>query len=506
MSKAHQSAPHPALPVTEALERLREELATVRGLEATLRVVGHWLPRVLSVCDRASLAFLDPGGDYLRFYRLYPPMPSLPDAPRRVRAADTVVGRVAREGSPHVVHDLRANKNITFGHAAHDGIRSTVSVPVHVAGRLVGSLNTGSQRVGRASGDEVLTQLTVLAEIVGPAVYAAEDSPPGSDLEWAAKEGLFGASPAFSELVGQARRVARSEATVLLMGETGVGKTALARAIHRWSPRRTGPFVTVHLADLPQSLVESELFGHERGAFTGAAGSRAGRFEAAHRGTILLDEIGEAPLSVQAKLLRVLQDRTFERLGGNVTVPADVRVIAATNRDLDAAVAAGEFRKDLLYRLNTLPIHVPPLRERPEDVRPLVTAVLERLAARDNRPYRLSDGAWARLEAHGWPGNIRELENALVRATVHEPSAGLTLDTLPSGLGTRPAPVTATDWPTRDEHERRYLRRVMAHTEGRVEGPQGAAEILGMRPSTLRSRLKRLGVAVHSFRREGERS
>ncbi|MEW5849159.1 MAG: sigma-54-dependent Fis family transcriptional regulator [Myxococcota bacterium] len=492
---------------TTQLEALRERLARCGNLDEVLEVLEQDLPSVLPARDRVSLAFLDPDGEKMRVYRVLPPVTDRPDELPRVRVDGTVVGLVARDGVPRVVGDVRADRNIRFGHASHDGIRSTASVPVREGARVVGVMNVGSHVVGGCT-EAMLDELAEIAAVVGPAILDRERPATAPRLEVAAPAPeLVGRSEVFRTLMAAARRAAASDATVLITGETGVGKTALARAIHRWSTRGEGPFVAVHLADLPPTLVESELFGHERGAFTGAAARRTGRFELAHGGSIFLDEIGESPLSLQSKLLRVLQDGCFELVGGSSTVAANVRVIAATNRDLHEAVARGQFREDLFYRLNVIPLHVPPLRERREDLEPLVDAILARLATRERPARRIAPEGWARLHAHPWRGNVRELESVLRRAVVLEDAEELVLSGFPDRPFANPPPPPVTteisDWPTRDENERRYIQRVLQHTAGVIEGARGAAKVLGMRPSTLRSRMKRLGVSADGVRREG---
>ncbi len=244
--------------------------------------------------------------------------------------------------------------------------------------------------------------------------------------------GIIGSSPAMQEVYRLTRQVARSKASVLLLGETGTGKELIARAIHETSPRRNGPFVRVNCGALSESLLESELFGHVRGAFTGAIENRTGRFEAAHTGTIFLDEINSTTPKLQVKLLRVLQEREFERVGDTRTIRVDTRVVAASNRDLAELVERGEFREDLYYRLNVVPIHLPPLRERREDITELISYFLE-MYNRENDRYvvHIQHEALRALQEYGWPGNVRELQNYIERAVVMAPGDELTIDLLP---------------------------------------------------------------------------
>ncbi len=296
----------------------------------------------------------------------------------------------------------------------------------------------------------------------------------------------------------RARQVARTHTPVLVLGETGTGKERLARAIHEWSGRATRPFVKLNCAAIPAGLMESELFGHVRGGFTGATRDRSGRFQTANGGTLLLDEIGELSLDLQAKLLRVLQEGTFEPVGSDRTVRVDVRIIAATHVDLDAAVTAGRFRADLYYRLDVFPLRLPALRERMEDLGALAEALLAEQSTRTGRRGRaLTEAALARLRGYAWPGNIRELANVLERATILGDGAVLDVDTidLPAPRTDRPVAVVVQEQrPLRslEEVEREHIREVLAQTRGRVYGRDGAAAILGLKPSTLQSRMKKL--------------
>jgi DNA-binding NtrC family response regulator len=309
---------------------------------------------------------------------------------------------------------------------------------------------------------------------------------------------IVGRSPALGRLLDQLAMVASTDSTVLVLGETGTGKELVARAIHDRSPRRDRPLVKVNCAALPRELVESELFGHEKGAFTGATQQRRGRFELADGGTLFLDEVGELPLEAQAKLLRVLQEQEFERVGGTRTLRADVRLIAATNRDLTRRAEAGEFRPDLFYRLNVFPVTVPALRERREDI-PLLVAHFLGKAAR--KLGKVLDGVapafLERATSYDWPGNVRELENVVERAAIL--ARGPALESFePGGAPTAAArpdsPSRAPVAGTLEEVERSHIQRILDQSRWVIEGKQGAAALLGLNPSTLRGRMRKLGI------------
>jgi PAS domain S-box-containing protein len=320
---------------------------------------------------------------------------------------------------------------------------------------------------------------------------------------------IVGNSPALLEALQQIDLIAAANSTALILGETGTGKELIARAIHDRSPRRVHPLVKVNCGALSPGLVESELFGHVKGAFTGALAHRDGRFKLANGGTIFLDEVGELPMDTQVKLLRVLQEQEFESIGSSKTVKVDVRIIAATNRDLATAVREGKFRSDLYYRLNVVPIRVPPLRERIVDVPLLATFFLERFAKKFNKPVKHFAGDdMRRMMAYPWPGNIRELENVIERAMVLSQGTVLALavDFGPTSaeIGTVEdqtpgvAPVfwasAAAPGTSLEEVERRHIKRVLQRQNWTVEGEQGAAKVLQLNPSTLRSRMQRLGI------------
>ena len=310
--------------------------------------------------------------------------------------------------------------------------------------------------------------------------------------------GLIGASPAMQKVYRTARQVAGARATVLITGESGTGKGELARAIHQKGPRVNAPFVALHCAALVESLLESELFGHERGAFTGAEKRRIGRFEQAHSGTLFLDEVGEIPPSTQVKLLRVLQERTFERVGGNEPIQVDVRLIAATNRDLAADVQEGRFREDLYYRLNVVHIDMPPLRVRDNDVLLLANHFLRRFSADNRRKIEgFSDRARAKLLAHRWPGNVRELENAIERAVVLCEGNRIEEEHLPIEVAPVAKGAIRIPGATMAEIERFAILSTLEATNGSTTK---AAEMLDISVRTIQYRLHEYGVAVKSKR------
>jgi transcriptional regulator with GAF, ATPase, and Fis domain len=304
---------------------------------------------------------------------------------------------------------------------------------------------------------------------------------------------MVGGSQAFRHMLTQLEQVAATDATVLLLGETGTGKGLAAHALHRLSSRQHAPFVSVDCTSLPATLIERELFGHEKGAYTDARAAQPGRFELADGGTIFLDEVGELPPEAQAKLLRILQHGEFERLGSPRTIRIDVRMIAATNRHLVEDVKAGRFRRDLYFRLNVFPITMPPLRERKADIPMLAEHLLKQLSQRHHRRFdRVPACVLDSLMAHDWPGNVRELENILERAVITSPEQGLRLlEPLTCELFEVPVMSVSS---TLVDVERAHILRVLHAAAWRIEGPHGAAVMLGLKPSTLRSRMRKLGV------------
>jgi formate hydrogenlyase transcriptional activator len=305
---------------------------------------------------------------------------------------------------------------------------------------------------------------------------------------------IIGSSPALMSVLGQIEQVAETTATVLILGESGTGKELLARAIHDLSDRRDRPMVKVNCAALASNLIESELFGHEKGSFTGAIVQKIGRFELADGGTIFLDEIGELPLGLQVKLLRVLQEHEFERIGGAKTIRVDARVIAATNRDLKQDALSGKFREDLFYRLNVFPVLLPALRQRREDIPLLVRVFTERFSMQLGRNIdKVPQDVIEAFQSYSWPGNIRELQNVIERAVILTRGRALQVDEPLDAATTESPPMEHVKF-TLEEVERRHITRMLSETNSKISGAGGAAELLGLNPSTLRARMRKLGI------------
>jgi transcriptional regulator with GAF, ATPase, and Fis domain len=318
---------------------------------------------------------------------------------------------------------------------------------------------------------------------------------------------IVGAKFGLKQVMNRARLVAAMDSPVLILGETGTGKDIIANAIHNSSPRSSGPFISINCGAIPDSLIDSELFGHEKGAFTGALSQKRGRFERANKGTIFLDEIGELPAAAQVRLLRVLQSREIERVGGVETISLDIRVIAATNRNLEEMVKNRKFREDLWFRLNVFPILVPPLRHRRSDIPSLVQHFIDRKAKelKIAATPSLAAGAIDPLMAYDWPGNVRELENVIERAMILHRGNPLRFDDL--GLSTDKPDKAATVVPSEETLEldlliKDHIQRVLQITGGKIHGPGGAGEVLGVNPDTLRSRMKKLGIAFRKLKNE----
>lgn len=503
-------------------------------------------------CHRVAVALVDEAGDQLRL------VAALADGEQvlKVGYADKIPGstleELLRTGRPRILNDLPAYlaqkpSSRSTRLIVREGMRSNLTLPLVAEGRPIGVVFFSSREANVYREEHA----RLLKRIAGPLAVSVEKARLVAALEERNRElaeanelkrhfverlqaevekqtrelrnsyeeiaalkarleqenvllrGRLRESPAFarlSALPGLAavcraiEQVAAADTTVLITGETGVGKELVARAIHELSSRREALFVPVNCAALPRDLTAAELFGHEAGAFTGAAKRRAGRFELAHGGALFLDEIAEVPPETQVLLLRALQERVIERVGGGEPVPVDVRLIAATNKELTAAVAGGTFRSDLYYRLNVFPIRIPPLRDRRDDIPPLAEHFLNRFCVRLGKAVtRISAASLDRLMSHPWPGNVRELENVIERAMVV--AAEDTLEVDPAWL-TSPGPPLDAPW---QAWERETILDALRRAGGKLYGPGGAADLLGLKPTTLASKMKKLGIERHDI-------
>jgi formate hydrogenlyase transcriptional activator len=404
------------------------------------------------------------------------------------------------------------------------GAISNISIPLSVGGTLVGVLSFSSRYPAEAWPDSYLERYKLLGDVFANALMRKRSDKAlqrafqeikvlKEQLEaenvylrqqvrvFRHYEGIIGESVAIQQVLRQVEQVAETDSTVLIQGETGTGKELIADAIHRLSKRRDRVMVKVNCAAIPQTLIESELFGHEKGAFTGASSREMGRFETAHRGTILLDEAGELPFQLQSKLLRVLQDGSFERLGSSKTVRVDVRVIASTNKHLKQAVQDGSFRPDLYYRLNVFTITVPPLRERKEDIPALIWWFVTKYAKKMGKKIEtIPRQAMAAYQQYHWPGNVRELMNAVERSVILTQGTVLSAY-VPADSGESPRQVLPLA-----ELERKHILEVLETSGWRVRGQRGAAELLGIIPTTLESRMAKLGIRRPKETRKYSRS
>ena len=459
--------------------------------------------------DRAALILYDPAKHVFRILGVAGPVPSPPLIPLGTEwpRHGSRAGWVLDHKRPLVTADLGESPQFRE-HAPllKEGIRAALSVPMTIKGKFLGTLNLGSRVPGRYGAADA-SLLAAIAEQVALAIenllayeeIAALKTRLEEEKVYLQEEvrteaafgDVIGESPAILGALENVRKVARTDSTVLVTGETGTGKELIVRAIHSLSRRKDKLLVKVNCAALPASLIESELFGHERGAFTGALTRKIGRFELASGGTLFLDEVGELPLELQAKLLRVLQDGEFERVGGTQTLKVDVRLVAATNRDLERAVSEERFRADLYYRLNVFPIVIPPLRSRPQDIPGLARHFAALYASKmGKRIGPLGSDVMDRLAAYAWPGNVRELQHVIERAVILSPEGRFELgDVLPR----------AGEAPTRpgrslEDVERQHIVAVLEENGWRVSGDRGAARILGLKRTTLEARMKKLGI------------
>jgi formate hydrogenlyase transcriptional activator len=451
------------------------------------------------------------------------------ELPTNFPLAGSAAELVARTGRAYVAEDLETTKRFPEDERlVAIGVRTYVRAPLFVRERLIGVIIFSRRSSRRFTEDEV----EILEAVARPMAMAVSNSLAYAEIrrlkdeleaenlvlrEEIDQESMFeeivGSSRALREVLARVEKVARTDSTVLITGETGTGKELIARAIHRRSHRAARALIKVNCAALPEALIASELFGHEKGAFTGALAQRIGRFELASGGSIFLDEIGELPADLQVALLRVLQEGEFERVGGAHTIRTDARVITATNRDLAAGVAAGRFRQDLFYRLNVFPIAMPPLRSRKDDIPMLVEYFASRYAARLGKKLETIDRAtMEQLVAYPWPGNVRELQNVIERAAILAEDGVLRVEE--GDLHHHHAPHTAEERKASHPHaapavstrglrdqEKQLIEAALARCHGQISGARGAAAQLGLPPTTLESMIKRHGIDKRRFRR-----
>jgi len=395
-----------------------------------------------------------------------------------------------------------------------NGLHSHVSIPLRIGGRIIGAIAFASFSATRSWPDDLIARIKLVGEVFAHAIARKREQEKllsamaeikvlkdrlereniylRQAVEINRPQGLTSHSQLFRSVIEEVAQVSQTSSTVLLQGETGSGKEVLAQAVHDSSARNARPMIKVNCAALPASLIESELFGREKGAFTGALARQPGRFEIADGSTIFLDEIGELPLELQPKLLRVLQEGEFERLGGTKTIKVDARIIAATNRPLEQAVREGRFREDLFYRLNVFPIEVPALRERPEDIPLLSWTFVKEFSNSMGKPIdEIADESMIALQAYHWPGNIRELRNIIERAMILNHGPRLCIKLAHTAL--RPIAVKAMAG-SLDEAERTIILQALEQCHWRIRGSNGAAALLDIKPTTLESRIKKLGL------------
>jgi formate hydrogenlyase transcriptional activator len=511
----------------QVLLEINNVLVTTRELPELFRGIVATIERVIQM-DYTSLALLDPSTGLLKIFALdFPGRQQLIKQEVVIPRDASPAGHAIATGKPllargeeldrypsEIVRTLRA-----------EGLQTICCIPLINHGHTFGTLNLSSRRIDAFTPPDVEllqqvgSQIAIAVEnaLAFKEIDALKDKLAEEKLYLEEEirtefnfEEIIGDSPLLKQALSQVELVAPATTTALILGETGTGKELIARAIHNLSPRRQRTFVKVNCAAIPSGLLESELFGHERGAFTGAINQKIGRFELADRGTLFLDEVGDLPLELQPKLLRVLQEQEFERLGSNRTQRVDVRVVAATNQDLAKLVAERAFRSDLYYRLNVFPITIPALRERPEDVALLVRYFVQKFSRRLNKTVEYVPAqAMDALVHYSWPGNVRELENLIERAVILSPGKELRVPVSELKAAISAAepntdfasidPGNAFAFPstpvsTLEEAERQHILRALRQTEWRIAGPQGAAVLLGMKRTTLQARMRKLAI------------
>jgi formate hydrogenlyase transcriptional activator len=506
------------LEINNVLVTSRELPEVFRGIVSTLKRVIHH--------DYTSLALLDPVSGLLKIHALdFPGHPGLFQQEITISRDVSPAGHAISTGQPLLARGAELDRYLSdiIRILRSEGIQTVSCVPLVTHSHTFGSLNLASRRLDAFPPQDV----ELLQQVAAQIAIAVENALAFKEIDALknklAEEKLYleeeirsefnfeeivGESPALKRALAQVELAAPAGTTVLLLGETGTGKELFARAIHNLSQRRQRTFVKINCAAIPSGLLESELFGHERGAFTGAISQKIGRFELADRGTLFLDEVGDLPLELQPKLLRVLQEQEFERLGGTRTQRVDVRVVAATNADLSKRVAERAFRSDLYYRLNVFPIQIPALRERREDIPLLVRYFVQKFSRRLNKAVEyIPADAMDALANYSWPGNVRELENLLERAVLLSPgkelrvplseiksTSAVATDSSFSFTSLTSSPSLTSPISTLEEAERQHILRALKQTQWRIAGPKGAALLLGMKRTTLQARIRKLGI------------
>jgi formate hydrogenlyase transcriptional activator len=498
----------------EALLEVSGSLASHRDFQQLVPAISASLRRVLQH-DYATVDIADPGQQNLCTLPLDSPLArQVVGAEITAPIEELPAGRALREREVKFFTraDLEALNSPMSSRLLAEGIQSMACIPLLTTQGAQGALSVGSMR-SAFEPDE----MELLRQLAAPLAIALENARSYQEIAELKNrleehklyledeirtelnfEEIVGESPSLREVLSQVEMVASSDATVLILGETGTGKELIARAIHNHSARNTKSFIKINCAAIPTGLLESELFGHEKGAFTGAIMQKLGRLELADQGTLFLDEVGDIPLELQPKLLRVLQDQEFERLGGTRTIKVNVRLVAATNRELAVDVAQREFRSDLFYRLNVFPVRVPPLRDRRNDIPLLVRYFVQRIARRMNKPIEtISSETMSALCSWDWPGNVRELENFIERGVILTPGKVLQVPLAElrplyeSGKGHRDN--------TLETAEREHILRMLRETAGVISGPRGAAARLGLKRTTLQSKMQKLGISRHDY-------
>ncbi len=485
-----------------------ETIATHRNLGEVCRDLARLLPKVVPV-NLVALALYNPARHTMMLHSIQANIPiHSPDDVYELPVDETPAGYVWRTQAPLFLTDIKAEPRwpAIVAKMQSDCLQSVCGFPLTVAGRRLGAIGFCSVHQDAYHDGEV----DFLGHVAKQIAVAVDNALAYEEIarlrDKVTKEKLYleeelkteydnivGESRSLKRVLKQVETVAATDSTVLILGETGSGKELVARALHQLSGRRERTFVKLNCAAIPTGLVESELFGHERGAFTGAIATKIGRFELADHGTLFLDEVGEIPLELQVKLLRVLQEQEFERLGSTRTLRVNVRLIAATNRELERMVEDGRFRSDLYYRLKVFPIRVPALRERPEDIPLLVRHFVQKFAQRMKKPIEtISPESMTALQQYPWPGNIRELENFIERAVILSQTSDLEIPV--SELN---RPITATDRSavSLEDAERQHILKALQEARWIIGGRSGAAARLGIKRTTLNSKMQKLGIS-----------